>query len=232
MIEPVVLGDCILYLGNCMKILPTLEAGSVDAVVADPPYGIGYQSARRIDTERFPVIEGDDKLDLKWIELTEVLSKDISCIAVFCRWDTEHHFFVALSKYWNVKSQVIWNRGIHGLGDLNAQYAPCHDIIWFATRGAWSFPGHRPKSVYSIDRLSANELVHPTQKPLALMKVIISDLTNLNDIVLDPFMGSGTTGVACVQTGRRFIGIEIEPKYFEIACKRIKEAQLQMRMEI
>ena len=73
---------------------------------------------------------------------------------------------------------------------------------------------------------------HPMQKPIALMKYLIERFTQPNDTILDPFMGSGTTGVACVQTGRNFIGIEIEPKYFEIAEKRIAEAQLQMRMPI
>ena len=73
---------------------------------------------------------------------------------------------------------------------------------------------------------------HPTQKPLRLMKVLLERFTKQGDTILDPFMGSGTTGVACVQTGRNFIGIEIEPKYFEIAEKRIKEAQMQLRFNI
>ena len=73
---------------------------------------------------------------------------------------------------------------------------------------------------------------HPTQKPLEIIRTWVENSCPEGGIVLDPFMGSGTTGVACVQTGRNFIGIEIEPKYFEIAEKRIAEAQLQMRMEI
>jgi site-specific DNA-methyltransferase (adenine-specific) len=111
---------------------------------------------------------------------------------------------------------------------LNAQYAPCHDVAWFATKGKFSFPNGRPKSVYRIDRLPANELLHPTQKPLALMQVIVNDLTRPGDTIFDPFMGSGTTGVACVKTGRNFIGCEIDPGYFAIAEKRIAEAQMQL----
>jgi len=76
-------------------------------------------------------------------------------------------------------------------------------------------------------RLSGGNLEHPTKKPIELMKMIILDLTKENDLILDPFMGSGTTGVACMETGRRFIGIEKEPKYFEIAEKRIKNAAAQ-----
>jgi site-specific DNA-methyltransferase (adenine-specific)/modification methylase len=73
-------------------------------------------------------------------------------------------------------------------------------------------------------------VVHPTQKPISLMKWILVEITNNIDTILDPFMGSGTTGVACVQTGRKFIGIEIDEKYFDIACKRIRDAQQQMRL--
>ena len=73
---------------------------------------------------------------------------------------------------------------------------------------------------------------HPTPKPVKVTKWLIENTTNEGDTILDPFMGSGTTGVACVQTGRNFIGIEIEPKYYEIAERRIKEAQMQIRMPI
>ena len=128
---------------------------------------------------------------------------------------------------WKVQSEVIWNRGIHGLGDLSKQFAPMHDNAWFCTKGDYVFPHKRPKSVLSIDRLPANELQHPTQKPLQLMKVISNYITKPGDIVLDPFMGSGTTGVACVQTGRNFIGIEIAPTYYAIAERRIHDAAQQ-----
>ena len=73
-----------------------------------------------------------------------------------------------------------------------------------------------------------NKRIHPTQKPIALMRKIIVHWTNQNNLILDPFMGSGTTGVACMQTGRKFIGIELDPDYFEIARKRITEATAQM----
>ncbi|HJZ04521.1 MAG TPA: site-specific DNA-methyltransferase [Patescibacteria group bacterium] len=227
-----VIGDCTLYLGDCLEILPTLAAGSVDAVITDPPYGIDYQSARRIDSQRFAKLYGDKGIELNWLNELPRIVKNSACLEIFCRWDVAEHFRLAIQGNWSIKSQVIWDRGIHGLGDLNGQYAPCHDNLWFATRGEWSFPGKRPRSIYRIDRLSASELLHPTQKPLPLIKRIIMDITNPDDFVLDPFMGSGTTGVACVQTGRRFIGIEIDPGYFAIAEKRIREAQMQLRMPI
>jgi DNA modification methylase len=221
-----------LHLGDCMTYMKSMKDKSVDCCLTDPPYGIGYASARRTHKEdRFDIIAGDTELDLSYLKELRRIVKDISCLFLFCRWDTSELFRTSLSEAgFNIQSQVIWNRGIHGLGDLTKQYAPMHDNCWFATVGNYSFPAHRPKSVYSIDRLSANELVHPTQKPVSLMSVIIKDLTRTGDTVFDPYMGSGTTGVACVQTGRNFIGCEIDEGYFHIAERRIAEAQLQDRL--
>jgi DNA modification methylase len=217
-----------LYQGDCLEILRQLPDASVDACITDPPYGINYQSAWRTDKEqRFDVLRGDDELDFGWLDEVERIAADTFCLFVFCRWDVQEQFRAEIAKHFTVRSQVIWDRGIHGLGDLKAQYAPCHDVAWFATRGGYRFPNGRPKSIYRVDRLSANELVHPTQKPVPLMKVAVNDLTVSGAIVLDPFMGSGTTGVACVKTGRNFIGIELDEGYFAIAERRIENAQAQ-----
>lgn len=215
-----------LHLGDCLDILPTIANGSMDAIITDPPYGIKYQSARRAKDTRFPIIKGDTTFIIDWLQF------EADCLFSFCRWDVQEKWRKAIEKHWKVKSQVIWDKCTHGLGDLKAQYAPQHDIAWFAIRNGYKFPGRRPTSVYRFLRVSAEKLQHPTQKPLPLMKRIITDLTPKGAIVIDPFMGSGTTGVACVQTDRNFIGIEIDPGYYAIAEKRIAEAQLQLRMDI
>ena len=89
----------------------------------------------------------------------------------------QDEFYRAISKVWQIKSQVIWDREIHGLGDLYAQYAPRHDVAWFAIKGNYKFPNGRPQSVYRSARMGGHELEHPTQKPVSLMKKIILDLT-------------------------------------------------------
>jgi DNA modification methylase len=221
--------DVTLHFGDCLGVMRGMADKSVDAVVTDPPYGISYQSAWRTDTtQRFAIIAGDSGMDSSWAEEAFRVTRSPGCLLCFCRWDVSQTFYDAITRSgWRVRSQVVWDRGIHGLGDLRSQYAPCHDLIWFATKGDFSFPGKRPRSVYRIDRLAANELVHPTQKPVALLARAVRDITAEQMTILDPFMGSGTTGVACVQTGRNFIGIEIDPTYYAIAEKRIAEAQLQ-----
>lgn len=221
-----------LYNADCLDIMRGMPDNSVDAVITDVPYGINYQSARRTESERFSVIAGDGELPLGWIPEAARVASDSACLFSFCRWDKAEDLRAVIAEHWDLRSQVIWDRGNHGLGDLKRQYAPMHDTCWFATKGDWEFPNGRPKSIYSSMRLSGSELEHPTQKPVNLMVKIILDLTRPNDAVLDPFMGSGTTGVACVQTGRNFIGCEIDPDYFDIAQKRIQEAQLQIRMPI
>ncbi len=221
------MSDVTLHLGDCLEVMRSMPDKSVDAVITDPPYGISYQSAWRTDpSQRFDILDGDEKVSVEWMFESFRVARDTACLFCFCRWDTQQIFFDAISKAgWIIKSQVIWDRGVHGLGDLKSQYAPMHDNAWFAVKGNYQFSGKRPKSVLHIDRLPASDLIHPTQKPVSLMEVITNDLTTKNQVILDPFMGSGTTGVACVQTGRNFIGIEIDPDYYAIAERRIRDAQ-------
>jgi site-specific DNA-methyltransferase (adenine-specific) len=216
-----------LHHGDCLEIMRGIDR--VDAVITDPPYGINYQSAWRIEQERFDVIDGDGSVPLEWIKSSSGLIEN-GCMFMFSRWDVAEEFRTEIDKFLKLQSQVIWDRGNHGLGDLKRQYAPMHDTCWFATAGEYNFPSKRPKSIYRSMRLSGGNLVHPTQKPVELMMKILIDTTKEGDTILDPFMGSGTTGVACAQLGRKFIGIEIDKDYFEIAKKRIELAYSQTVM--
>jgi len=204
--------DVKLYLGDCLEILPTLEAGSVDAVITDPPYGIKIINGggRGINGWR------DYKSDGRWDETRP--PKDI---------------FDLMLQQDNV---IIWG------GNYFTDYLPPSSqwLIWDKGQRDFSLAdfemawGSKDKAGRIFDyprvRMISENGLHPTQKPIALMKWCIELATNAGDTILDPFMGSGTTGVACVQTGRNFIGIEIDPNYYAIAEKRIKEAQLQMRL--
>lgn len=218
-------GRHVLYCGDCLAILPTLEAGSVDAVVTDPPYGMSFQSAWRIESERFAKIANDEQPFIWWCPQAARVVCDAGCVLTFCRWDDAEAFRLALG--WaslRVRSQLVWDRGNHGLGDLYGAPAPRHDTIWFAVKGRFQFHDRRPPSVLTHMRLAGDALEHPNEKPLALMVCIAGDYCPPDGQVLDPFAGSGTTGVACIQTGRRFIGIEIDPKYCAIAANRMEKA--------
>ena len=198
--------DIDLRLGDCLEILPTLADNSVDAVITDPPYGMNSHNMR--NAVAFMSVDWD----------TEPISEAhlFECVRV------SNNQIIWGGNYFNLppnRCYLIWDKG-----------ASMYGRSWAECEYAWtSFD-----KVARIYKLSSGreKKQHPTQKPLELMKWCIENYTNPGDTILDPFMGSGTTGVACVQTGRNFIGIEIEDKYFEIAEKRIKEAQLQMRMSI
>jgi len=211
-----------IYCGDCLEIMGGLRAGSI---IADPPYGIDYQSARRTDKSRWkPKIRNDKSPFVDWLPLAYKITDDGGCLLCFCRWDVEEVFRRAIEGAgYVVRSQVIWDRVIHGMGDLSSSFAPQHDVIWFATKGRYAFPGKRPKSVIRVPRISPRDLVHPNEKPVALMMSLVSSVAR--GVVLDPMMGSGATGVACARLGVPFIGIEIDSGYFEIARKNIGTIQ-------
>ena len=124
-----------------------------------------------------------------------------------------------------VKSVIVWDRQAHGMGDLKASFAPRHDVVIFATKGSFAFPGRRPDDAIACPKVGNASLIHPNEKPVALLERLVEATTEPNDIVLDPFAGSGSTLAAAAKTGRRYIGIEIDPKYSEIAAKRAAEYQ-------
>jgi site-specific DNA-methyltransferase (adenine-specific) len=146
---------------------------------------------------------------------------------MFCNWETScewrrHIEGVGLT----VVSQVIWDREHHGMGDLAGGFAPMHDVVWYATKGRRVFAGERPKSVLRHRRPSPGaDFGHPTCKPLSLMREIVDAIKRDTHLpTIDPFMGSGTTGAACVMTGVHFLGTEIDATYFDIAARRISAA--------
>ena len=216
-----------LFHGDCLEAMRHLGDESVDAVVTDPPYGVSYQSARRTDaSKRKPVIAGDAHPFIWFLYDAFRVTKEGGALVCFCEWRHQETFRMAIQAAgFTIKSQAIWDRDWHGMGDLSASFAPQHDVIWFATKGKFKFAGNRPKSVLRHRRVAAEALVHPTEKPVPLMESLVNSVCPVGGSVLDPFAGSGTTGVACANTGRQFIGIERDDKYFAIASERIAAAE-------
>jgi len=213
------IGDATLYLGDCLEILPTLP--KVDAVITDPPYGIGADKGKK---GSIPFKGG------KPVERAYHPENN---------WDNERPNPELLKTVVNAgKNAIVW--GGNYFADC---FAPQGKWLWWdkcqtmPTYGdgelAWTnLSGTTPKKfVWANNKIFADrvERHHPTQKPVELIRWCVSLVPDA-ETILDPFMGSGTTGVACANLGRKFIGIEIEPKYFEIACERIDNAYRQQRM--
>lgn len=216
--------------GDSLTVLRQMESESVDAIITDPPYGISYEPGNR----KVNVMQGianDNAPFIWWLyDAFRVLKTGDSgrgTLVCFTRWDVEQVFIDAIRLAgFTVKSEVIWDKVAHGMGDLKAQFAPTHENIIFAVKGKFNFPGHRPRDLITFHKLNGSQMVHPTEKPVGLLADLITSVTKPGDLILDPFAGSGSTLVAAKKTGRRFIGIELGDEHFERAQRRIEEAVL------
>ena len=179
----------------------SMKAESVHAVVTDPPYGIAYQS------KNLPPILNDDRPYIWWLADAYRITMDPGALLCFCRWDVQEAFRFAIEiAGFKVRSQVIWDREAHGAGDTKKTFAPQHDVIWFATKGNFAFPGPRPKSVVRSMKLAWHRMIHPNQKPIGLMTELVTSVSKEGDLIIDPFMGSGSTGQAALRSVRHSAG--------------------------
>lgn len=222
------IGAATLYLGDCREILPTL--GRVDVILTDPPYGQDATHAKHLSSITlrngepagqalgFAGISADEMEQLA-VDWTQIATR---WVVFSCEWKFAHRLDDA---------GVLVRLGIWRKPDGAPQFtgdrpgtgweavAVCHRV------GKKRWNGGGSHAFWNISK--AGHYGHPTEKPEALFLSWVRDFSDPDETVLDPFMGSGTTGVACARLGRRFVGIEIEPKYFDIARRRIEEAQRQ-----
>jgi len=222
-VSPIEIKENSIIHGDSLTVLREMASESVDAIVTDPPYGINYvsQTGARIQNDKSPFI---------WFlyDAFRVLKSGSSgqgTIVCFTRWDVQQVFIDAMKLAgFQVKSEVIWDKVYHGMGDTKAAFAPTHENIIFAIKGKYAFPGHRPKDVFTFPKINSSQMIHPTEKPVGLLADLITAVTKPGDLILDPFAGSGSTLVAAKKTGRRFIGIELDDEYYGKAQRRIEEA--------
>jgi len=205
------IGDATLYLGDCRDILPTL--GKVDAVVTDPPYGIrADETAAKNKGKGGWKFYGDTSWDVN-TPPPEVFKAMLDASKDQIIWGGNYF----TDKLPPTMQWLVWDKGQRDFSLADCEFA------WSSQRkAARIFDYARGKALQDGKE-------HPTQKPVALMEWCLGFLPKARTI-LDPFMGSGTTGVACVKLDRAFIGIEREPSYFDIACRRIEEAYKQPRL--
>ena len=244
--DVVKIGDATLYHGDCLEILPTLP--KVDAVITDPPYSSGgqFRGDRAQDTrvkyvrsdswnKSLPEFSGDTRDQRSfhfwaslWASAARQLTNPSGVACFFTDWrqlpvSTDY----LQSGGWVWRGVVPWAKPTYRpqMGRFGAQ---CEYVIWGSNgplpveREVECLPGF-------FNHASPHDRQHITEKPEGLLQDIVK-IVPQGQAVLDPFMGSGTTGVACAQLGRKFIGIEIERKYFDIACERIDNAYRQKRM--
>ena len=203
-----------IYNSDCLMVMPALRP---DIIITDPPYGIGESNKKNLSrgTLAKPKDYGEydwdkEKLSPIYIDLMRFISR---------------HQIIFGGNYYDLpatKCYLVWDKD-----NGNNDFADC-ELAWTNFNRAVRKIKHRWNGMLQQNMKEKEEREHPTQKPLAVMREIIEDFTNASDLILDPFMGSGTTLVAAKSLGRKAIGIEINQKYCDIAVKRLQAVQMRL----
>ena len=207
-----------------MELLKSLPSNSIDSIITDPPYNINLKPQRGLtdSIQNDNMTEEEFKSFLKnvFTEVDRVL-KDDSFLIIFTGWSTIPLFRSVLDEFFTLKSMPIWVKNNFGIGYYTRpQYEPC--FLYF--KGTPK-PLEKPVSdVWHFNRLLAPE--HSCQKPVKMMRFIVKTFTKENDLVLDPFAGSGSTLIACKQANRRWLGAELEEKYITLINKQMNQDTL------
>lgn len=205
------IGDCDLYQGDCLEVMSAL--GRFDAVVTDPPYGIGIDGQKKSSWGNHGGRRAHEFLGWDDCRPPSAVFDRISSVSdEQIVWGGNYFAdLMCAGGKW-----LVWDKG------QRIQQSDC-ELAYTSMRGALR--------IFTLNRVALlkDGAQHPTQKPVALMRWCLTHIPNA-ETILDPFMGSGTTGVACAKQGRKFTGIEREAKYFDIACKRIEDAYKQPDM--
>lgn len=205
------IGQATLYNGDCREALDII--GEYQALITDPPYGMAFRSNHRAVKHEAIANDGDVGM-LQWTcGLPATHSKYI-----FCRWDN-------LADVPRPKSCITWVKNNWSMGDLKHEHGRQTEVALYYPGDNHFFPTGRPSDVVYAPRTGNGD--HPTEKPVGLMEQVV---LWTDGVVFDPFMGSGTTGVACTRLGRGFIGVELSVEYFDTACRRIEAALNQPSM--
>lgn len=219
-----------LLQGDCLELMKDIPDGSVDMVLTDPPYMINTKSTGAGKLNPWADYCNASFWYAEWMRQAKRISKNTGCLWSFLNWRS----FVTFQKAacdigWPMESVLVWDKCWIGPGGAKG-LRPSYELV-----ALWAMPDFKieNRGLYDIQRFkwsSKKPHGHPAEKPVDLMKWVIEQSTRPGDTICDLFMGSGTTGEACMLTGRSFIGMELDPSYFETACKRIGEAQKQIKL--
>jgi site-specific DNA-methyltransferase (adenine-specific) len=215
------IGDCLLVLGDCLEVLPLLEGG-FDAICTDPPFGTeelgggyGRRQIHTTDGKLGRTIKNDKDLNVLRSASQFFNMKNGYALIFYSARKTKDFIDIFSDNYYG---EIIWNKKQMGLGYTVRYQHESIAVIKYGENPRPNFP------ICSVLEAHQSEKQHPHQKPISLMATLVQWQ---DGVVLDPFMGSGTTLAACAALGRQGIGIEIDPDYFDIAVKRIREAYSQ-----
>lgn len=220
-----------LYNDDCLKVLKEIKDNSIDLIVTDPPYPVisggkpkeKGQPGGMLSKNDGKIFEHNDIKPEDWFpELYRILKDGSHCYVMTNTINLEKYLTLARTSGFQLHNLLIWEKNNV---TPNRWYMKNCEYVLFLRKGkakAINNPGS--KTVHQVDNILGNK-EHPTEKPVDLMKLYVENSSNEGDLVLDPFMGAGSTGIAATETNRKFIGIELDKKYFNIAKKRIEAAE-------
>ncbi|GHU94358.1 methyltransferase [Clostridia bacterium] len=223
-----------IYNADCLTGMQVIPPRSIDLVVTDPPYLISYKTNYRRDKAHdfCSEIMNDDneQLIVDYVEECYRIMKQDTAMYMFCSSKTLDFFKLTAEKAgFKVKNIIVWVKNNWTAGDLTAQFGQQYEPILLLNKGRRPFNGERISDVWNFPRVAGKQQLHQNQKPVELIERCILKHSNEGEVVFDGFMGSGTTAIAAINTERHYIGFELDPKYFDIANKRVFEARWQVR---
>ena len=211
-----------LILGDCLDKMKDIQNGIIDMVLTDIPYGEVSRSSNGLR------VLDKEKADILTFDLNKFLSEclRVSCghCVIFCGREQFSGIYSFFAKQKGTTRPIIWEKS--NPSPMNGQHIYLSGVemaVWFKKSGHKTFNAHCKNTVFRFP--NGRSKLHPTEKNMLLWKELINDCTNEGQVILDPCMGSGTTGVACIETNRNFIGIELDKVYFNIAQNRIRRAE-------
>ena len=200
------------------QVAKLMNGEKADMVFTDPPYGVSYQSNMRIKTDKFDVLENDNVFITEWINNLPLFSNGF--VFVWTSWKVLKQWIEFCEPIGELSNLIIWDKGGGGIGDLKKTFSTDFEVALVYHRGA-EIKGKRLGSVWSIGKDGSTKYLHPTQKPVELPAMAIENITNQNELVLDLFLGSGSTMVAAHQLNRKCFGMELDPKYCQVIVDRM-----------
>ena len=218
--------------GDSRTLYTKIRSRPIDLVVTDPPYGMAFQSNMSTTPQGKALareIANDNNLDDALNLFVEVMTPLVpkmqpdADMYVFTRWDLMGPWKAVIERQLGltVPMQLIWSKGDPGMGDLDACWGCGYEVILYCKKGRRPIPKRR-SAVLTHDKVPPGKMVHPTEKPVGLLKTLINMSSNPGDFVVDPFSGSGATSVAAKELGRDSLAMDVDPEYVKIGNKRLE----------
>jgi site-specific DNA-methyltransferase (adenine-specific) len=220
-------GGVSLYHGGCRDVVAELPVGSVDLMLTDPPYGKQYlgegKPIRKLNIRGDGVRQGVRVVRQALFAALPLLAADAH-VLVFCHWESWPDFYDAICPLVPIKNALIWHKDRGGPGDTQMEYARDYEVVLYGAQGHRAITGRRDGAVVRGFPPVGPQRLHPTEKPTDLLGYFIAKHCPPGGVVLDPFVGSGSTLLAAQRLGRRAVGVEIDQPYCQVTATRLQQA--------